>query len=100
MDIEIAAQGNSEDRNTTPIDQPEKLGLVWDPVLWRKLSNTLTGLRSLTQLRGRYPKIFEDKVYGQQARELYADAQRLVEQIVGGTLHCRGVRLVACQQYR
>src|SRR5690606_14146927 len=44
------------------------------------------------ELRGRYPKIFEDKVYGQQARELYADAQRLVEQIVREErFHCRAV---------
>ena len=48
VDIEIAfSREIQSDWNTTPIDQPEKLGLqVWDPSLWRKLSNTLTGLRS------------------------------------------------------
>jgi 5-methyltetrahydrofolate--homocysteine methyltransferase len=32
-------------------------------------------------LRGRYPAIFEDPVVGQQARELFDDAQKLLERI-------------------
>ena len=34
------------------------------------------------ELRGRYPAIFEDAVVGEQARELFADAQNLLERIV------------------
>jgi 5-methyltetrahydrofolate--homocysteine methyltransferase len=34
------------------------------------------------QLRGTYPKIFEDKVIGNKARELFDDAQTLLEMIV------------------
>ena len=34
------------------------------------------------ELRGRYPAIFDDPTVGKQARELFADAQELLEQIV------------------
>ncbi|MGI6457488.1 MAG: methionine synthase [bacterium] len=96
VDIEIARAGKFQsDWNTTPIDQPEKLGLqVWDPVPLAEIVEYLdwTPFFLTWELRGRYPKIFEDKVYGQQARELYADAQRLVEQIVREErFHCRAV---------
>ncbi|HEY5035822.1 MAG TPA: methionine synthase [Chthoniobacterales bacterium] len=44
------------------------------------------------ELRGRYPAIFEDKVVGEQARELFADAQKLLKQIVADkSLIARGV---------
>ncbi|HEX3818571.1 MAG TPA: vitamin B12 dependent-methionine synthase activation domain-containing protein, partial [Chthoniobacterales bacterium] len=44
------------------------------------------------ELRGRYPAIFEDKVVGEQARELFADAQKLLRQIVAEkSLIARGV---------
>ncbi len=34
------------------------------------------------ELRGRYPKILDDPVMGERARELFADAQRLLQHIV------------------
>lgn len=34
------------------------------------------------ELRGRYPKIFEDPVVGEKAKELFKDAQKLLEQVV------------------
>jgi 5-methyltetrahydrofolate--homocysteine methyltransferase len=34
------------------------------------------------ELRGRYPKIFEDPQVGSKAKELFADAQKLLDQIV------------------
>ncbi|MDQ3314447.1 MAG: methionine synthase, partial [Verrucomicrobiota bacterium] len=44
------------------------------------------------ELRGRYPAIFEDAVVGQQARELFEDAQKLLERIVDEELlAARGV---------
>ncbi|MFN2540714.1 MAG: methionine synthase [Chthoniobacterales bacterium] len=44
------------------------------------------------ELRGRYPAIFDDPVIGKQARELFDDAQNLLDQIVAETsLVARGV---------
>ena len=44
------------------------------------------------ELRGRYPAIFEDEVVGKQARELFADAQKLLHQILEeNLLKARGV---------
>jgi 5-methyltetrahydrofolate--homocysteine methyltransferase len=34
------------------------------------------------ELRGRYPRILEDELMGEQARELYDDARRMLERIV------------------
>ncbi|HEX7579000.1 MAG TPA: methionine synthase [Thermoanaerobaculia bacterium] len=38
------------------------------------------------ELRGRYPAILDDPAYGEKARELYADAERLLREIVEGKL--------------
>jgi 5-methyltetrahydrofolate--homocysteine methyltransferase len=38
------------------------------------------------ELRGRYPGIFDDPYVGKQARELYEDAQKLLQDIVNGRL--------------
>ncbi|MGB8341367.1 MAG: methionine synthase, partial [Chthoniobacterales bacterium] len=38
------------------------------------------------ELRGRYPAILNDEVVGKQARELFADAQELLERIVSAKL--------------
>ena len=44
------------------------------------------------ELRGRYPAIFDDPVVGKQARELFDDAQQLLDQIVSeNSLTARGV---------
>ena len=44
------------------------------------------------ELRGRYPAILDDPVVGQQARELFADAQKLLERICSEKLlTARGV---------
>ncbi len=44
------------------------------------------------ELRGRYPAIFDDDVVGEQARELFADAQKLLSRIVDEKLlTARGV---------
>jgi 5-methyltetrahydrofolate--homocysteine methyltransferase len=44
------------------------------------------------ELRGRYPAIFDDPVVGPQARELFEDAQKLLNQIAAGKLlTARGV---------
>ena len=38
------------------------------------------------ELRGRYPKIFDDPEVGEQARQLFEDAQKLLQDIVKGKL--------------
>jgi 5-methyltetrahydrofolate--homocysteine methyltransferase len=44
------------------------------------------------ELRGRYPAIFDDPVIGKQARELFDDAQNLLNEIIGkNLLTARGV---------
>jgi 5-methyltetrahydrofolate--homocysteine methyltransferase len=44
------------------------------------------------ELRGRYPAILKHERHGEQARQLFSDAQRLLEQIVTGRLlEARGV---------
>ena len=44
------------------------------------------------ELRGRYPAIFDDPVIGKQARELFDDAQNLLDEIIGkNLLTARGV---------
>jgi cobalamin-dependent methionine synthase I len=44
------------------------------------------------ELRGRYPAIFDDSKIGEQARELFDDAQKLLDQIVArNLLTARGV---------
>jgi 5-methyltetrahydrofolate--homocysteine methyltransferase len=44
------------------------------------------------ELRGTYPKIFENEVWGDKARELFDDAQELLQHIVAeGRLTTRGV---------
>src|SRR5438876_273814 len=43
------------------------------------------------ELRGTYPKIFEDKIIGNRAKELFADGQQLLTEIVQhGLLHACG----------
>jgi len=36
------------------------------------------------ELRGRYPKILQDEVVGEEARKLFADAQAMLKKIIGG----------------
>jgi 5-methyltetrahydrofolate--homocysteine methyltransferase len=38
------------------------------------------------ELRGRYPKIFDDPIVGEQAKALFEDAQKLLQDIVNGRL--------------
>src|SRR4030095_6503687 len=87
--------------NRTPIDwpnyetpKPESLGA-------REISPSILDLREyidwspffhVWELRGRYPAILDDPVMGKQARELFDDAQNLLDQIaVKNLLTARGV---------
>ncbi len=67
------------------IDRPDRLGIEvldnidlsevleyfdWSPLFWA------------WELKGIYPKIFDHKKYGEQAREIYREAQELLQDIV------------------
>jgi 5-methyltetrahydrofolate--homocysteine methyltransferase len=80
---------------TTRIDVPEFLGprVIWNQSLeelvhyidWSPFFHTW-------ELRGRFPKIFDDPEVGEQARSLFEDAQKLLQDIVKGKLFtARGV---------
>jgi 5-methyltetrahydrofolate--homocysteine methyltransferase len=80
---------------TTRIDTPEFLGrrVIWTQSLdelaryidWSPFFHTW-------ELRGRFPKIFDDPEVGEQARQLFEDAQKLLQDIVKGKLFiARGV---------
>jgi 5-methyltetrahydrofolate--homocysteine methyltransferase len=92
--------------NRTPIDwssflppKPDFLGVrVWAPEKCMiKLRDLVTFIDwspffHAWELRGRYPAIFDDPKIGQQARELFDDAQALLERIVvKNLLAARGV---------
>jgi len=74
---------------TTPIDKPSVLGVqvianqpldeLVQYIDWSPFFHTW-------ELRGRYPKIFDDPEVGEQARQLYEDAQKLLQDIVNSRL--------------
>jgi 5-methyltetrahydrofolate--homocysteine methyltransferase len=97
--------------NRTPIDwsgytppKPEFLGtrvFTSDPGSAGRQSASLRTLAEFIdwspffhvwELRGRYPAIFDDPKIGKQARELFDDSQKILDQIVtGNLLIARGV---------
>ncbi len=83
---EAREKGFKTDWATTPIEQPEQYGIQaldaipmstvaeyidWSPFFWA------------WELKGVFPKIFEHKKHGQQAKELYDDARRVLDEMVG-----------------
>jgi 5-methyltetrahydrofolate--homocysteine methyltransferase len=87
--------------NRTPIDwnnytppKPEFIGT-------REISPSIVDLREYVdwspffhvwELRGRYPAILDDKIVGEQARELFDDAQKVLDEIAARKLlTARGV---------
>jgi len=81
---EARSKGLGSDWGKIRIDVPEKLGteiieisveeivpfIDWSPLFW------------VWELKGVYPKIFEHKKWGKQAKILFEDAQNLLNQIV------------------
>jgi 5-methyltetrahydrofolate--homocysteine methyltransferase len=101
VDKKLISIGDARQRRTpidwatTQIDIPEFLGrrVIWtqsldelvDYIDWSPFFHTW-------ELRGRYPKIFQDPEVGEQARQLFEDAQKLLQDIVKGKLFtARGV---------
>ena len=86
---EARAKRTAIDWATTRIDTPKFLGrrVIDDQPLetlvpfidWSPFFHTW-------ELRGRFPGIFDDPYVGKQAKELYDDARRLLDQIVGEKL--------------
>ncbi len=73
---------------------PKFLGLRASPDALEKLVEYIdwSPFFHTWELRGRYPAILDDEVVGKQARELFADAQQLLQRIVSEKLlSARGV---------
>jgi len=82
---EARANGFKTDWKNTRIDRPRRLGaqvfndipleeivpfIDWSPFFW------------VWELKGVFPKIFENERWGRQARDLYRDAEKLLGEIV------------------
>lgn len=81
---EARSKGFACDWDKVNIDVPEKLEIQvlevpveeiipyidWSPLFW------------VWELKGSYPKIFEHKKWGEQAKTIFDDAQKLLDQIV------------------
>jgi len=76
-------------------DRPEFLGVkVFDPFPLKELVDFIdwSPFFHAWELRGRYPKILQDPVVGTEARKLFADAQVLLQKIIGeNRIRARGV---------
>jgi 5-methyltetrahydrofolate--homocysteine methyltransferase len=87
--------------NRTPIDWKDYIPPKPDFLGAREMSPSIAELRDyidwspffhVWELRGRYPAIFDDPTIGNQARELFEDAQKILEQIISeNSLSARGV---------
>lgn len=77
------------DWQTTDIPKPAFIGMrVLDPFPLEKIAPFIdwTPFFHTWELRGRYPGIFEDPTIGGKAKELFEDAQKLLNEIVSRKL--------------
>src|SRR5205809_176703 len=81
--------------NRTPIDWSDYVPPKPESTGTRTVCPSIVELRNYIdwspffhtwELRGRYPAIFDDPIIGKQARELFDDAQELLEQIIAKNL--------------
>ncbi len=96
LDLETARERRFRcDWNATDIARPEFTGVraienqplteLAEYIDWSPFFHTW-------ELRGRYPAIFEDDVVGAQAKELFQDAQTMLERVLAaGRIMARGV---------
>jgi 5-methyltetrahydrofolate--homocysteine methyltransferase len=87
--------------NRTPIDWSKYVPLKPEFIGTPEISPAIVDLREyidwspffhVWELRGRYPAILDDKTVGKQAREVFEDAQKILDEIVTGKLlTARGV---------
>ena len=67
------------------IKTPKKLGVhVFDDYSIEELSNYIdwTPFFSTWELKGKYPAIFENEYVGEEAKKVFADAQKMLKQII------------------
>jgi 5-methyltetrahydrofolate--homocysteine methyltransferase len=70
--------------NYTPV-KPKNLGIsVFNDLDLKEIAQFIdwTPFFQTWELHGRYPKILEDKVVGEEAKKLFADAQNMLQQII------------------
>ncbi|MCB1061923.1 MAG: methionine synthase [Verrucomicrobiae bacterium] len=83
------------DWNTVEIAEPESIGShLWDPVTLADIVEVFdwTPFFHTWELRGVYPKILEHPNHGAQARELFDDARRILDDLVKNErVHARAV---------
>lgn len=73
------------DWNEKDICRPAKAGVtVFDPVDLREIRRYIdwNPFFIAWQLKGKYPKIFEDPVVGEEARKLFDDANKLLDKVI------------------
>ena len=83
------------DWNEVRIDKPSFTGVkILDDVSLADLAALIdwSPFFSTWELKGKYPRVLDDPKYGEVARELFADAQSLLEKVMEDkTLRARGV---------
>jgi 5-methyltetrahydrofolate--homocysteine methyltransferase len=92
---EARAKRFPTDWATVRIDRPAFVGVrILDDFPLADLVSTIdwSPFFLAWELRGKYPRIFDDATYGPEARRLFDDAQRMLERLVRERLLCaRGV---------
>ncbi len=90
---EAQTQSYKIDWDTTDLPIPKELGQqIWDPVPLEEIVEVFdwSPFFHAWELRGVFPKIFEHKAHGEEARKLYDDARTVLDELVTNKrLHCR-----------
>ncbi|MCS7073967.1 MAG: methionine synthase, partial [Bacteroidia bacterium] len=74
--------------------KPNRLGITTLSVTLETLRNYIdwTPFFATWELRGKYPKIFQDPVVGEEAKKLFDDANRMIDEIIRtNAIQVRGV---------
>ena len=80
----LANKWQADWENYTPV-KPKNLGIsVFDDLDLKEIAQFIdwTPFFQTWELHGRYPKILEDKVVGEEAKKLFNDAQKMLQQII------------------
>ncbi len=90
---EARANAYQPDFSVLPV-KPNKLGVTPVTVELETLRNYIdwTPFFLTWSLAGKFPRILDDEVVGEQAKELYADANKMLDKIIAdGSLQAKGV---------
>jgi 5-methyltetrahydrofolate--homocysteine methyltransferase len=83
--VEARALGLQTDWKTVDVAVPRKLGVqVWPEIDLQRLAEFIdwTPYFLTWELKAQFPMILDHPVYGQQARELFADGKKLLDDII------------------